>query len=327
MKITDHIYFYPNKDIKGYVTPSNTTIIIGNTKQVMIDPGINIQKRLNCLLRETKKDNIDIKKTNEIWLTHAHHDHFQMIYNLFKIFGENRLVRCHSLGKSILGTANLKENFITREKRKAGPFWPMLLTLDDRKRITENTVLSVLNMIREGISVLWRKVTNVEPFVDGEIVKISPVEIQIMYLPGHAIDEIGFHIAQEKTLILGDLINIYKSRDNKDCCKLILYNFHSDINKAHESLKKMKQIQQPEILLTCHSDPVNGKENIKEIFDELISRINKYQTMAKEFIQTHQTLKGIKLIKKFAKILPDDNLLLVEKRFIALAVLKSLGEA
>ena len=326
MKITDHVYFYPNKKVKGFLTPSNTVIIVGVTKQVMIDPGINIQKRLDCLIDEMKEDNLDIRDTAEIWLTHVHPDHFQMMYDLFKIFKEERAVRCHPQGKSILSARNLKENFISREKRQAGSYWKLLWAPEDRGGIGQNTVVSTIVMIKEGISDLWRKINNINLFFNGEVVSIPPIEVKIIALPGHAPDEIGFWIAQERLLISGDLISIYQPQDNKIDSKIVLYNFHSDIDQALESIEKMKQIKELEILLTPHSDPVEGKENLRKIFDKLISKIRKYMAFSREFINKYPNLSGFRLVKELAKALPEKDLLLIEKRFIALAVLKSLGK-
>lgn len=333
MKITKHIYFY---QVKGddLVSSSNTVIIVGNDKQIIIDPGTNIKNRLDDLVDEMEKDRIDINKTTEIWLTHSHPDHSQMIHDLSKKFGEQRLVRCHPLAKPILNNPNLKKNFIFQEKKEAGPYWRLLLVTEDRKKINSGTKGSILSMIKVGISILWRKVNNIEPFFDGEIVKISPIKVQVVFLPGHTPDEVGFWIPKEGVLILGDLINIFQYKDNKMSYKLVVYNFQADLDQALESLKKMRQIgekklkvfsRKPEILLTPHSAPVRGRERIQEIFDQLISMVDIYKAVANKFIRENPDLDELQLVTRFAKTLPDGDLLLTEKRFIALAVLKSLG--
>lgn len=333
MKITKHVYFY---QVKGddLVSSSNAVIIIGDDKQIIIDPGTNVKNRLDDLVNEMKEDGIDIDKITEIWLTHSHPDHSQMIHDLSKKFGEHRIVRCHPLAKSILNNPNLKKNFIFQEKKKAGSYWRLLLAIEDRKKINSGTRGSILSMIKEGISILWRKVSNIKPFFDGEVVRISPIEVQVIFLPGHTSDEIGFWIAKEKVLILGDLINISQYEDKKMSYKLVVYNFQADLNQALESLRKMEQIKEkklkifskkPEILLTPHSVPVIGKERIQEVFDQLISKIGAYKTISNKFIRENPGIDGLQLVKELAKALPDGDLLLTEKRFIAFAVLKSQG--
>lgn len=326
MKITDHIYFYQNPE-GSFIESSGSVVIVGDNKQIIIDPGTNIKKRLDYLIKEIKEDNLNIDETDEIWLTHAHPDHYQAIYDLFKRFGRGKKVRCHPLGQSILNSLNWRDNFITQEKRKAGPYWKLLVALEDRKKIDSGNTASVLEMIREGISILWQKIEkidNIEPFFDTETIKVSPFDIQVMFLPGHTPDEVGFWIAQEKVLILGDLVHVAE-KNNAINCKLILYNFHADIDQALASLKRLKQIKTPETLITVHSHPLAGKHNIEQILDELIEKADYYKKLASKFVVQHPDLDGIRLVKKLAEIIPDKNLLIIEKRFIAFAVLKSLG--
>ncbi len=324
MKITEHVYFYQNPE-GSFIESSGSVVIVGDNKQIMIDPGTNIKKRLNYLIKEMKEDGLNIDEISEIWLTHAHPDHYQAIYDLFKRFGGDRKVRCHPLGRSILNSPNWRDNFITQEKRKAGPYWKLLIAMEDRKSIDSGTRISVLEMIKKGISILWQKITNIEPFFDTETINVSPFEIQVMFLPGHTPDEVGFWIAKEKILILGDLINVVK-KNNAINCKLILYNFHADIDQALASVKRLKQIKTPETFIAVHNQPLMGKHNIEQVFDELIEKVDYYKKFADKFIGHHPELCGIKLVKELAEKIPSDSLLMTEKRFIALAVLKSLGE-
>lgn len=333
MKITKHVYFYPCTG-ESLTRSSNAVVIVGNNKQVMIDPGVNIQNRLNNLIIDMKKDGLDIDKTSEMWLTHAHIDHFSMIYNLFKRFKEQRLVRCHPVGEPILSDPKLKKTFISQEAKRILKY----LSLKDRKKISLGTIQTTWGMAKKEILNLWQKttVTNIESFSDEEIVDIYPIKVQIIFLPGHVPDEIGFWIPKEKVLILGDLICISQYRNNEMRYKLVLNTSRSDLAQALESLQRMKQIKEKtkkflvfsatniaEILLTPHSAPVRSKENIRQILDQLISKIDAHKAIVKEFIRKHPDLAGIKLIRELAEKIPDD-ILDTEKRFIAEAFLRSL---
>lgn len=326
MRITNHVYFYPSES--GHIEPSNTIIITGNDKQIMIDPGMNSGKRLNRLISDIEKDGLDIEQTSEIWLTHSHIDHFQIVHELFKRLGIEKIIRCHQSGQKILKATNLKDAFIVQEVKKAGKYWKMLLIPEDRKKqnVSGSTVVDAIDMlIVKGMPLFWRKITSIKPFFNGEVVDVSPIEIKIIDLPGHTPNEIGFWISKERVLILGDLVNVFQ-RGGRTDCKLILYNFFADLDQALDSLNKMKQIRKkPKILLTPHSVPVIGKKNIQRIFDQLIYKINIYKFIAEEFIKKNPNLSGVRLVKEFAEILPNGNLFLTEKRFTALAVLKSLG--
>lgn len=335
MQITKHVYFYPSAG-ESLARPSNTVVVIGKDKQIMIDPGFNFQNRLNNLIADMEKDNLDINKTEEMWLTHFHPDHSWMIQDLSERFKEQRIVRCHQMGKSILSNPKLKKAFIFQEAKRAFKYW----SLKDIKKISPSTRRITLGIAKKEILDLLKKITitNLEPFLDEEIVDIYPIKVQIIFLPGHTPDEIGFWIPREKVLILGDLVNIFQPEDKKMVYKLVLNTSYSDIGEALKSFQRMKQIKgkikrffgfssreaMPEILLTAHSAPVFGKKRIQEIFDLLISKIENYEVIAKKFITEKPNLKGTRLVKEFAKVLSDDNLLETEKRFTAEGTLKSL---
>lgn len=331
MRITNNIYFYPSPK-ESFVETSGTVIIAGNNKQIIIDPGTNIRGRLKSLLNDVQKDGLDIDKTSEIWLTHVHPDHFHMIYDLYKRkkFGEKIFVRCHPIGCHILAHP-VKENFYAREVRKAGKYWAIIR--DAVNKDSRNAIGNIGLMTLRGARNIHKKITNTKPFFDGEVADISPVEVQIMFLPGHTPDEIGFWIAKEKILIVGDLAFAYQHKNNKVDCKLIVYNFHADLGQAIDSFKKMKQIgnknririfsRKPETLIAIHGNPVRGKENIQGVFNRLIFEAENYKDIAKKFIVKSPELSGVPLVMRLAEEFSND-LLGIEQRFIAYTALKLL---
>lgn len=330
MKITKHVYFYPCAG-ESLARPSNTVIITGKDKQIMIDPGIDLQGRLDALIAKTKKDGLNINQTDEIWLTHAHIDHYGMVYNLFARFEKQRLVRCHPMGKPMINDPKLKQTFFFKEARRYIKYG----ALRNGKKINAATKQMTWGMAKKEISSLFQKedIINIEPFFDREIIDVFPIKAQVVFLPGHTPDEIGFWIPKEKVLILGDLINIVEHKDGEVIYKLVLNTSQSDLDQALESLKKMKQIKErkiikkqvPEILFTAHSAPVRGKENVQKAFDQLISKANNYKALARNFVRENPGLKGDKLIKKLAETLSMDTVLDTEKRLVAKLVLKALG--
>lgn len=69
MKLTDHVYYYPEHgmiDCNTYVIKDEVT--------VLIDPGF--EQQLPTLIREMERDGIDPTQINIIAITHLHADHY-----------------------------------------------------------------------------------------------------------------------------------------------------------------------------------------------------------------------------------------------------------
>lgn len=119
MKISEHVYFYqaeetyPELKLKKYerqIRPSNS-VVIKDEYQILIDPGFLIENKLDNLIRKLAEDNLDLKETKEIWLTHFHYDHAQAVKKLVDF--TRAKICCHELAKDFLENPMTPENLIS----------------------------------------------------------------------------------------------------------------------------------------------------------------------------------------------------------------------
>ncbi len=342
MKIARHIYFYKIPKTKSLITSSNSIVIIGkkNQDQIIIDPGIDLSRKWNSLIKEMKADGLDIKKTTKIWLTHGHPDHIHLIERVVKESGAK--VSCHHLAKGILEARRPFLKFQAEETKLAGKFYKLLYFRS--KKINPN-MLSELKTIIKFLNLKKIKVEQV--FQGGEEITVNGLRIYILSLPGHSPDEIGFWIPKEEVLIIGDLIHpTDNGRDGRSPFP-IFNNFASDIEKAKESLKKMLEIKnwsflvlpilpkicRPRILLPAHGEPVIGKRHIQNLFESTLTNIEAAKQIAKKFVdEEYPYLDSFQLItglsEKLCSLFPKEILtpdLEYEMQLAALTVLKSMG--
>ncbi len=336
MKIAKHIYFYKIPKTKSLLTSSNSIVIVGKKDQIIIDPGINLSKKWNSLIKEMKADGLDIKKTTKIWLTHGHPDHIHLIERVVKESGAK--VSCHHLAKTILESRRPFLKFQAKETKLAGKFYKLLYFRS--KKINPN-MLSELKTIIKFLNLKKIKVEQV--FQGGEEIAVNGLRIYILGLPGHSPDEIGFWIPKEEVLIIGDLIHPTDNGQGKRGHFPVFNTFSSDIEKAKESVKKLVEIKnwsfmllpklcRPRILLPAHGEPVIGKKNIQNLFESALTNIEVAKQIAKKFVDeespyldSFQLITG--LAEKLGSLFPEEILtpdLEYEMQFAALAILKSM---
>jgi len=319
MKITDRVYFYQTPGSEDLIKSSNTVLIVGAQEQAMIDPGIDLRGKWNWLKKEMKKDGLDVARTTQVWLTHSHFDHSHLVGRISKEFKVK--VGAHWLAKEVLEARNPFKVFEDKQ-RKAGkgflkirPFfkWSFLFELKNIFKI-----------------LIWKQFKVDHLFFGGEKILIKPLKIQILSLPGHCPDEIGFWIPKQRVLIIGDLIH---PMNNGRTSIPVLNNFLSDIDQAVSSIKRMKRIKllRPKILLPAHGEKIIGRKNIRLVLNDNLLQIESYKKIAKEFIEQNSNLDKVSLVKKLAKLffrrLPANtsSAVIYQMRFTAFAILKSLG--
>jgi len=319
MKITDRVYFYQTLESEDLIKSSNTVVIIGRTEQIMIDPGIDLRGKWNWLKKEMRKDGLDVARTTQIWLTHSHFDHSHLVGRISEEFKVK--VGAHWLAKELLEARNPFKVFENKQ-RKAGKGF---------LKIRPFFKWSFLSEIKNIFKILsWKQFKVDHLFFGGEKVLVGPFKIQILSLPGHCPDEIGFWISKQRVLIIGDLIH---PMSNGRTSIPVLNNFLSDAEQAVSSIKKMKRIKllRPKILLPAHGEKVIGRRNIRRVFNNILLQIKNYKKIAKELIRENSSLNKVFLVKKLAELffkqLPANtsSVIIYQMRFTAWAILKSLG--
>lgn len=340
MRISKSVYFYKIPKTKSLITSSNSIVIVGKKDQVIIDPGIDLNKKWNSLIKEMKADGLDIKKTTKIWLTHGHPDHIHLVERIVKESGAK--VSCHHLAKSILESKRPFLKFQAKETKLAGKFYKFLYLRP--KKINPN-MLSELKTIVKFLNLKKMKVGRV--FEGGEEIAVNGLRIYVLSLPGHSPDEIGFWIPKEEVLIIGDLIHPVDNGKGKRSHFPVFNTFSANFEKAKESIKKMLEIKnwsflvlpilpkicRPRILLPSHGEPVIGKQNIQNLFESTLTNIEAAKQIAKKFVdEEYPYLDSFQLItglsEKLCSLFPKEILtpdLEYEMQFAALTILKSTG--
>jgi glyoxylase-like metal-dependent hydrolase (beta-lactamase superfamily II) len=310
MEITPHVYFYQGLQ-SGVKSWSNTILIIGEKKQILVDPGSNIQSHLNDLTRAMAEDEKDISKINEIWLTHIHPDHAELAGLLLKMY-KIEVTRCHSRAGDVLKDPEPIKKFFLEINN---PF--VKLPSAQRKKIAQNpffwrriglrilfflpwAALKLGAFIMERIWGKWLPASNVQVFAKEETVENNP-DIKVLFLPGHCPDEIGFWIEKEKVLIIGDLINISQNREVAPSFPSPQSNFQDAIS----SLEKIRGLP-IEILIPAHGHPIFSRDGayIKKLLTKIINRMECHRKRVKEVLEKEPDINIDQLCSKVLNDLP-----------------------
>jgi len=298
INFNDKLYFYFRK-----VPSSNTTLIKGDVN-ILIDPGYNPvikTKALNPLMREA---GINFKDIDEIWFTHSHPDHTGLTYYLLQ--EKQMKVVCHPLGKIFIEREPPVVGLIETEKIESSILKRIYPTETNKRKRLEALVRYLVKFYASILTVGSHAVRVEDCFSPCE----SRYGINVIFLPGHTPDEVGFLVGS--TLIMGDLIATFSFKR-----PAVLNVPTSDIDNAISSLKKILEIS-PELILPGHGN--HSKIDIK-----LISEIYKQTVNLRE--------KGILLLKNthsfidyvigLQKILPLFTLRIQERLALLYIIYKS----
>lgn len=311
MKISEHVYFYPAK-ARGKMYGSNSVVINGN-EQILIDPGPakeEFVKRLETLM---KKDGISFEDIDEIWITHAHPDHIAAVGKLVKKF--HCRVRCHPASVALFESPSPVEYYcaqMARELNKTNlkvvsqifetfPWFPRKLKIKkiviplavNRIKIF-NFLLHLVLLVPSLIVLFSEKLLKRSygemfsvrvhmSFADGKIIKNGQVDIQTIFCPGHAHDEVAFYIPKEEILITGDLVKAQKRRGSQELLPFIpvLNSQDSDFGEALSSVKKLNNLN-VKTLVPAHRRQLSGKALIRKCLSKMIGDMEKIKSQVIE---------------------------------------------
>lgn len=335
MKIAKHIYFYKVPELKDLITSSNTIVIVGGKDQILIDPGIDLRNKWNYLLEKMGQDGLDIKKTTQVWLTHNHPDHAQLVKNVIEESGAK--LCCHRLGQEIL---EARRPFLKMEARHimdGGKFYKLIFR---STKFRPNLIPELKNLFK--FFKLRRLKIDIF-FSGGEELAVNGLKVYVLSLAGHSPDEIGFWIPKEETLIVGDLIHPVDNGQGDRSRFPVFNTFSADAQKAKESIEKMLELKnwslfilpkiiRPTILLPAHGEPVTGKESIQELLENLLKNIDIAEKIAQNLVQERPDLIDLQLLinlaEKLLLLFPEGSQtpdIEYEMQFAAWTILKKLG--
>lgn len=94
--------------------------------------------------------------------------------------------------------------------------------------------------------------------VDGDVIDLGPVSLEVIHTPGHARGSLSFFSREEQVLFTGDAVP--QKND------LPIYD---DVTAVAASIKRLKNINKIEYLLASWTDPLTGSEAGKMLDDGL----------------------------------------------------------
>jgi glyoxylase-like metal-dependent hydrolase (beta-lactamase superfamily II) len=298
IKINDKIYFFLR-----IVPSSNTTLIKGDVN-ILIDPGYNPLKKTEALGPLLKEAGLGIKDVDEIWFTHNHPDHTGLAFYLLQ--EKQMKIVCHPLAKKFVELEPPVSGLLETEKIDDFILKRIYPTQGKKRKRLQALVRSLVKFYARPLSIGSHAVRVDDCFSSGE----NRYGIKVIFLPGHAPDEVGFSLG--KTLITGDLIATFSFKR-----PAVLNVASSDIDDAISSLKKIMEIS-PELILPGHG-------NYKKIDAKLINDIYRQTARLRE--------RGISLILNshsfipyafgLQKILPFFTVRLQERLALLLIIYKS----
>jgi len=252
INFNDKLYFYFRK-----VPSSNTTLIKGDVN-ILIDPGYNPvikTKALNPLMREA---GINFKDIDEIWFTHSHPDHTGLTYYLLQ--EKQMKVVCHPLGKIFIEREPPVVGLIETEKIESSILKRIYPTETNKRKRLEALVRYLVKFYASILTVGSHAVRVEDCFSPCE----SRYGINVIFLPGHTPDEVGFLVGS--TLIMGDLIATFSFKR-----PAVLNVPSSNVDDAIFSLKKIIELS-PELVLPGHG--IYSKIDVKlvnEIYNQTVN--------------------------------------------------------
>ena len=275
-----------------------------------------------------RQDGTEMAEINEFWYTHSHPDHAGSSGTLFKQF-KNK-VRCHFEAQDILEDSSVMKKFLInfQEGALAGkkivgvPYrWRrLLLRIALYSNLLSRAIFGLLTFWLERIFGKWLPVSRVDVFEkDEEIVELNP-DIQIIFLPGHSNDEVGFWIPDQKVLIIGDLISMNSLWREK---MPILNNPQSNFKDTLASLRKITDLP-IEILICGHGGFQKGREIITNILQRIIANMEHHWESVEKLIKENPKIKSDAISDVIFKNMPS-TIPAAEKKNYLEAILNEMG--
>lgn len=234
-KISEKVYFFKRQ------FPSSNTSLIKGDRVILVDPGYNPSGNIKSLNPLLKKADIRLQDIDCIWFTHNHPDHVQLTHYILQ--ETDAEVASHPGAKEIVESEKPLEGLI---KSEIGQMEMVLKKIypDNkikRKRI-EKIARGIIKFYGKPLSIGIKPV-KIDYFLEDGDKKYG---INILNLPGHTPDELGFSI--NSVLITGDLLATFSMAR-----PAVLNVPSSDIDDAIKSLKKIYKIS-PDYILPGHGN-------------------------------------------------------------------------
>ena len=258
-----HIKEFDNIYFNSRMFPSSNTTLIKGEMVILVDPGYKPSGDTGCYRNLFRKAGITLYDIDEIWFTHNHPDHTQMAYHLLQ--KKDMKIVCHPGAKRVVESENPLNELIEKEKKTMIPLIEYLYPGRRGKvRFFERLLTTMINLYGRPLSMNMHPIEVTDTFRDGE----KRYGIDIMYLPGHTSDEVGFFI--NNILVMGDLIATFNFTR-----PAVMNVPSSDIDGAVNSLENIIDVE-PDWILPGHGAATRIDRNVVNGIYEETLRLRDY---------------------------------------------------
>lgn len=225
-------------DIKIVVNP---TVLQDGQDVVLVDCGYPGFK--DYIKEELSKKGLSLSDVTKIIITHSDHDHMGALKAIVDEYPNIEVMASGEQIKYITGTDKSLRLIQAEEAHKH---------LDEKGK-EEN--LGFMNMIASV-----EKVNKVTPIKDGDIIPICG-GVEVIDTSGHMPGHISLYVKEEKTLIGGDVIDVWDGN-----LAISMPQFMLDMNQEIKSLEKLLNYD-IEKVMTYHGGVFTGevKDGIKNV--------------------------------------------------------------
>lgn len=225
-------------DIKIVVNP---TVLQDGKDIILVDCGYPGFK--DYIKEELSKKGLSLSDVTKIIITHSDHDHMGALKAIVDEYPDIEVMASEEQIKYISGAEKALRLIQAEEAHKH---------LDEKGK-EEN--LGFMNMIASV-----EKVKKVTPIKDGDIIPICG-GVEVIDTSGHMPGHISLYVKEEKTLIGGDVIDIWDGK-----LAISMPQFMLDMNQEIKSLEKLLNYD-IEKVITYHGGVFIGevKDGIKNV--------------------------------------------------------------
>lgn len=283
MRLREKLYYYQGipgtKLARG--TGNCNTVILGQNKLLLIDPGESLLKCINSLKDRMLQDTLNMKTISQMLFTHVHFDHA----NAAGMIQELSLckIRTHPYDVAAMETPQIEYDRIMTPIIKSGEFPRVPLAW--AQFFTDLFIGKRLSAKIDSVVHHHEKINH-----DGLI-------IEVLFTPGHAPGHIVYYIPEYKTLIGGDLID--REMDSVIESGGCINNMESSWEDILFSLDIVSKLD-IELYIPGHGPPIEGKENV----EEFLSRNIRITTTKPQKILSLLNPMGSRLKNIFSQLYP-----------------------
>ncbi len=254
MRLRDKLYFFKGNSSTKVTRGAGTcnTIVIGNQKSILIDPGESVGKCMASLKQRMEKDGLNLYDVQLMLFTHVHFDHANAAGFVQK--ESNCEVRTHPHDVASI------ENQIVEYERVMLP----IMNLKEFPSVPVGIARFFLNLY---IGKRLPAKTS-EALGNGETLTVEGITIKVIFTPGHAVGHIAYYIPEYKALIAGDTID--REIDGQKGAGGCVNNMESSWEDLLNTLHLLEQYD-IELYLPGHGDPIEGKQPVKEFITRNIA--------------------------------------------------------